>query len=90
MDKPPPENFDPYGDHVNYGVVTNGNGAAIIKWVAATAGTCFVGVVAYLFIDNASIRKEAADDRKVLTEQLTLIRERLIAIETKQQTGCKP
>lgn len=74
---------------MNYGV-QNGNGTAIIKWVAATAGTCFVAVVAYLFIDNASIRKEAGDDRKVLTEQLTLIRERLIAIETKQQTGCRP
>lgn len=89
MDTPPPDDYNPYEVPVNYGV-QNGNGTAIIKWIAATAGTCLVGVVAYLFIDNVSIRKEASDDRKALTEQLTLIRERLVAIETKQQTGCRP
>ena len=73
----------------NYGV-QNGNGTAIIKWVAASAGTCFIAVIAYLFIDNVSIRKEASDDRKALTEQLTLIRERLVAIEITQKTGCNP
>lgn len=83
----------PQGVHVNYGIRSvpngNGNGTAIIKWIAATSGTCFVAVVAYLFIDNASIRREGIEDRKVLTEQLASIRERLTAIETKQQTGCK-
>ena len=91
MDKPPPDDFDEHGAAVNYyGPVSNGNGIAIIKWVASTAGLCLIAVIGFLFIDNASIRREANDDRKALTEQLVSIRERLTAIETKQQTGCRP
>lgn len=74
---------------MNYGIQNNGNGTAIIKWVASAAGVALISVIGYLFIDNASIRKESSEDRKALTEQLTLIRERLTAIETKQETGCK-
>lgn len=89
MDLPPPDDLDEHGASVNYyGPVSNGNGTAIIKWVAAAAGTCLITVIGYLVIDNGSIRKEASDDRKVLMEQLTSIRERLVAIETKQQAGC--
>lgn len=53
MDAPPPDDFDPYGDRVNYGRVENGAGTSKIVWwilggIMALQVVLFAGAIQFV------------------------------------------